>query len=199
LLTYSTTTATGAGGFNAILGASFDYATGEKITVSSVSGDAVAGAAFGQAYFSWGQRLNNPYVKGAVSGFVGGVTGETTEQMLNGEEFNGTDILQQGGFNALGGGLAAPLNGVFRSNYAPIWQGLLTRELRYGVRIGTDTAIRAGFYQQLSQVPQQTIESTGAQAFESAFDVFRNLREPVIQPVKLPASKPTCDPAKDKC
>jgi hypothetical protein len=206
LLTYSTTTAVGGGTFNATVGAGFDYATGGEITPGSVGGDYVAGFIFNQSYLTWGRRLNNPYVRGGVSGLISGMAGETTSQVIQGNGLNGGEIVQQGIYNGIGGVAGSALSPRLNNSYAPVWQGLLTRESRYGINIGTGTAVRAGV-NELGRViiPTTAIEGTAAQGAESSFDALRNWQIPLVRPITtnaptpVPAPAPKCIPAKEKC
>jgi hypothetical protein len=208
LLTYSTTTATGGGLFNSTLGAGFDYATDEKITVGSVTGDFVAGAVFNQSYLSWGSRLNNPYVRGTISGAISGIAGETTSQAIDGNGSNGGEILQQGAFNGIGGNFGAAFNRSLNNSYAPVWQGLLTREANYGIDIQMKTTVRAGVNETVRIIlPTTAIEGTVSQAAESSLDAFRKWQipsspnPPRVQPPSGPlrTPKPQCDRKKEKC
>jgi hypothetical protein len=208
LLTYSTTTATGGGLFNSTLGAGFDYATDEQITVGSVTSDFVAGAVFNQSYLTWGQRIKNPYVRGTISGAISGIAGETTSQAIDGNRFNGGEILQQGAFNAFGGGFGTAVTSRLNNSYAPVWQGLLTREANYGIDIQTKTAVRAGVNETVRIIlPTTAIEGTVSQATESSLDALRKWQipsspnPPRVQPPSGPlrTPKPQCDRKKEKC
>ena len=208
LLTYSTTTATGGGLFNSTLGAGFDYATDEKITVGSVTGDFVAGAVFNQPYLSWGSRLNNPYVRGTISGAISGIAAETTTQAIDGNGFNGGEILQQGAFNAFGGGSGAAVTSRLNNSYAPVWQGLLTREANQGINIRTGIAIKAGLIETFRIIlPTTAIEGAASQGVESLFYALNSRQIPNASklqfeqspPAPSPLPKAQCLPAREKC